>query len=331
MVTISDVAHAAGVSKATVSYVLSGDPRITQATTLKVQHAIDELGYTVNHAARALSVRKTKTIGVVSPAFHGNYLSALFGLYVYLLSEEATKKGYDTLLIGENDGFEAMHEAWSSKKVDGFILMDVKDEDPRVNYAAKENIPTVAFGSPKNSHGLDTVDSDFAKAASSILNFLASEGHKEVILIPWSRTIFNQGLGYAWRFLDSATETAKRLVLKMHIEYPKDDDSDPSPLIEHALDTYTEATALILHNEPATIVAPQILARRNLRTPDDLRVVTVFPKQLATSMKIPFAAVHPDITQLSEAAVGTLLRRINNPQAPRVARYLDYPLAQGTA
>ena len=101
MVTISDVAHAAGVSKATVSYVLSGDPRITQATTLKVQHAIDELGYTVNHAARALSVRKTKTIGVVSPAFHGNYLSALFGLYVYLLSEEATKKGYDTLLIGE--------------------------------------------------------------------------------------------------------------------------------------------------------------------------------------------------------------------------------------
>jgi len=67
MVTISDVAHAAGVSKATVSYVLSGDPRITQATTLKVQHAIDELGYTVNHAARALSVRKTKTIGVGLP------------------------------------------------------------------------------------------------------------------------------------------------------------------------------------------------------------------------------------------------------------------------
>ena len=117
----------------------------------------------------------------------------------------------------------------------------------------------------------------------------------------------------------------------MHIEYPKDDDSDPSPLIEHALDTYTEATALILHNEPATIVAPQILARRNLRTPDDLQVVTVFPKQLATSMKISFAAVHPDITQLSEAAVGTLLRRINNPKAPRVARYLDYPLTQGTA
>ena len=113
MVTISDVAHAAGVSKATVSYVLSGDPRITQATTLKVQHAIDELGYTVNHAARALSVRKTKTIGVVSPAFHGNYLSALFGLYVYLLSEEATKRGYDTLLIGENDGF---HESAMPQK-----------------------------------------------------------------------------------------------------------------------------------------------------------------------------------------------------------------------
>lgn len=152
-----------------------------------------------------------------------------------------------------------------------------------------------------------------------------------MILIPWSHIIFDQGLGYAWRFLDSAIETAKRLDLKMHVEYPKDDDSDPSPLIEQALDTHTEATALILHNEPATIVAPQVLARRNLRTPDDLQVVTVFPKQLATSMKISFAAVHPDITQLSEAAVGTLLRRINNPKAPTITRYLDYPLAQEPA
>ena len=148
-----------------------------------------------------------------------------------------------------------------------------------------------------------------------------------MILIPWSHTIFDQGLGYAWRFLDSAIETAKRLDLKMHVEYPKDDDSDPSPLIEHALDTHTKATALILHNEPATIVAPQVLARRNLRTPDNLQVVTVFPKQLATSMKISFPAVRPDIAQLSEAAVGAL-RRINNPKAPTVTRYLDYPLTQ---
>ena len=96
---------------------------------------------------------------------------------MYLLSEEATRED-TTPYHWRERRFEAMHEAWSSKKVDGFILMDVKDEDPRVSYAAKEHIPTVAFGSPKNSHGLDTVDSDFAKAASSILNFLASEGIK---------------------------------------------------------------------------------------------------------------------------------------------------------
>ena len=101
------------------------------------------------------------------------------------------------------------------------------------------------------------MDSDFAKAASSILNFLASEGHKEVILIPWSHTIFDQGLGYAWRFLDSAIETAKRLDLKMHVEYPKDDDSDPSPLIEHALDyAHQSDRSDTFTTEPATIRCP---------------------------------------------------------------------------
>ncbi|MCQ4974625.1 LacI family transcriptional regulator, partial [Bifidobacterium pseudocatenulatum] len=60
---------------------------------------------------------------------------------------------------------------------------------------------------------------------------------------------------------------------------------------------------------------------------DDLQVVTVFPKQLATSMKISFSAVSPDIAQLSEAAVGARLRRINNPTAQTVTRYRDYPLS----
>lgn len=324
MVTISDVARAAGVSKATVSYVLSDDPRITEQTALKVRQAIDDLGYTVNHAARALSVKKTMTMGIVSPAYHGSYLSALFGLHVYLLSEQAAKYGYDTLFVANDESNEALKRAWASRKVDGFILMDVSDDDPRMKLAAKLKAPTVAFGAPLDSFGLDTVDADYAAEARSIVNCLADEGHREVNLLLWSRSIFHKRLGFAMRFYEAIVKAARDRGLTLHVASPEDDESDPSDAIRHALREHPKADAMVLHNESATIVAPQVFADLGLHVPHDLRIVTVFPKQLRESLKIPFDAVETDVLKLAETAVQLLMSRIANPDAPAVHQNFDF-------
>ncbi|PJM79596.1 LacI family DNA-binding transcriptional regulator [Bifidobacterium scaligerum] len=326
MVNISDVARAAGVSKATVSYVLSNDPRITEQTANKVRKAVKELGYTVNHAARALSANETKTFGIVSPAYHSNYLSGLFGLHVYLMSECAAQYGYDTLFIGNDDGAEAMLKAWNSRKVDGFILMDVRDDDPRMRIAAKMNMPTVVFGSPKDSFGLDVVDSDFVKESENIIDFLESENHAEITLVLWSKQIFKRRLGFALRFYDSIMAIADRHGLVVHAVSPDDDNADPTQIIEQALDAYPQSTAMVIYNEPATIVGPRTFAQLDIRVPDDLRVVTVFPKQLVTTMKIPFAAVQTDVGQLAKASMQLLMSRVANRDAPKAEVLFDFPL-----
>lgn len=64
-VTISDVAHNAGVDKATVSRVLNGDPRISEKTRERVWRAVQQLGYRKNLAALALSRRSSGMVGVV--------------------------------------------------------------------------------------------------------------------------------------------------------------------------------------------------------------------------------------------------------------------------
>ncbi|PWG62179.1 LacI family DNA-binding transcriptional regulator [Bifidobacterium callitrichidarum] len=325
MVNISDVARAAGVSKATVSYVLSNDPRITQQTAEKVRKAVRELGYTVNHAARALSANETKTFGIVSPASHSNYLSALFGLHVYLMGECAARCGYDTLFIG-SDGADAMRKAWTSKKVDGFILMDVCDDDPRMHLAVDMNIPTVVFGSPKDSFGLDVVDSDFNKEANRIIEFLDEEQHREITLILWSKQIFKRQLGFALRFYDDIMAAARRKSIDVHVISPDDDDADPAQIIEQALNAYSKATAMVIYNEPATIVAPQTFAKIGVKVPEDLRVMTVFPKQLTLSMKIPFASVQTDIRQLAQTAIQLLMSRVANRDAPMANVLFDFPL-----
>ena len=59
MVTIGDVASRAGVSRSTVSYVLSGKRSISAETRRRIEDAIRELGFTPNAGARALAQGRT--------------------------------------------------------------------------------------------------------------------------------------------------------------------------------------------------------------------------------------------------------------------------------
>jgi LacI family transcriptional regulator len=65
--TIYDVAKAAGVTAATVSYVLSGKRTVSRETRERVMKYVKELGYRPNHIARSLTKQRTRTIGLVVP------------------------------------------------------------------------------------------------------------------------------------------------------------------------------------------------------------------------------------------------------------------------
>ena len=66
--TMKDVARVAGVDKGTVSRVLRGDPRISDATGRRVWDAARELGYRMDVTARGLSSGRTGLAGVLVPS-----------------------------------------------------------------------------------------------------------------------------------------------------------------------------------------------------------------------------------------------------------------------
>ena len=65
--TLEMVAAAAGVSRATVSRVVNGSPRVTPEVQALVQTAIEQLHYVPNRAARSLVNRRTQVIALVVP------------------------------------------------------------------------------------------------------------------------------------------------------------------------------------------------------------------------------------------------------------------------
>lgn len=79
MTTMLEIAKRAGVSKATVSRVLSGNGYVSQETKTRVFQAIDESGYRPNLLARNLASQRTQTLGLVvtNTLYHGVYFTEL--------------------------------------------------------------------------------------------------------------------------------------------------------------------------------------------------------------------------------------------------------------
>ncbi|MBN2007452.1 MAG: LacI family DNA-binding transcriptional regulator [Anaerolineae bacterium] len=120
--TITDVAKAAGVSKATVSRVLAGQTKyMREETRQKVLVAIEELGYHPSNAARTLKSKRSCTLGVVG------YGLDYYGPSCTLsgIEQEASELGYTILLHlvrqAEANDVGQLLKKMQSRYVDGII------------------------------------------------------------------------------------------------------------------------------------------------------------------------------------------------------------------
>ena len=91
---IYDVSERAGVSIATVSRVLNGNPNVSERTRKKVLAVMDELGYTPNVFARGLGLDTMQTIGIMCSDSSDPYLAEA----IYYLERELRSHNYDSIL-----------------------------------------------------------------------------------------------------------------------------------------------------------------------------------------------------------------------------------------
>ncbi|HST63416.1 MAG TPA: LacI family DNA-binding transcriptional regulator [Longimicrobium sp.] len=120
-VTTHDVARQAGVSQATVSLVLGGNPRarVSASTRERVVRAAGELGYRPNIVARSLVQRKSYAIGVVVPDLSNPFFMDV----VTGVQRVAAEAGYAVLPGDVRETSPARHlDALRARQVDGLIL-----------------------------------------------------------------------------------------------------------------------------------------------------------------------------------------------------------------
>lgn len=100
--TLASVAAQANVSKITASRAFSQPDKVHPETLQRIRDTAEQLGYVVNTAARSLRARSSKTIGIVNP----DMANPFFGGLTRLMTQEAQKMGYDTLVFDSSESQE---------------------------------------------------------------------------------------------------------------------------------------------------------------------------------------------------------------------------------
>ena len=208
MVTINDVANAAGVAPSTVSYVISGKRSISPKTRRLVEDSIRKLGYHPHAGARALASSKTNVLALVVP-LRTDLNVAVVMEFVASAVTAARAHDHDLLLLTKDEGPAALQRVASSAIADALMVMDVETADPRVPMLLALDLPVVLIGVPDHPAGLSCVDLDFTAAGSACVAHLADLGHRSVALIGPSPAVYRRGTSYATRFLRGFDEAAK--------------------------------------------------------------------------------------------------------------------------
>ena len=141
----ADVATLAGVSRKTVSRVLNNEPYVSAEARRRVLAAAEELGYRLNHAARALASGRTRSIGVVTLGTAGyGTASLLVGI------EQAVRDAGYTLRVvntpdGDPESIAAAVESLLEQGVDGVVVSEpvVEGEVP-----LGVDVPVLFLGAP---------------------------------------------------------------------------------------------------------------------------------------------------------------------------------------
>jgi DNA-binding LacI/PurR family transcriptional regulator len=313
---IGEIARRAGVSRSTVSYTLSGKRAVSEATRRRIQDVIDELNYRPNASARALKEGRTRTIGLVIPPAQRRLTDMQLG-FVGSVVEAAARVDLDVLLSPSGGDHERSFERIvSGRRVDGVILMEIRLEDARVARLQQTGLPFVTIGHTAQPDDTCWVDIDYETLIGRCVHHLADLGHRNVALINRSTELVAAGYGPAHRALHGFANAVTQRGLAGSEHCCGDEAAAGEACIEELLAARPGVTAIATVNEAALPGIQRGLQRAGLAVPRDFSVVGVAARHWAEDFRPPLTAADVPAEEMGAHAVGLLLERIAEPQAP---------------
>lgn len=306
MATMKDVAKASGVSLITVSRVINSPELVAEATRLKVERAMGELGFLPNHAAKALAEKNTRTIHLYVPRFMG--ISEPFMMNLIAGVSEVLSDAFYLFLVRRDLEF--------NQRCDGVIVMGLALNEENV-FADRLRVPVVLFG--KTEMDIDCVDVDNLAGATMMTEHIASQGHKRIgflMLNANQRYAHERFEGYKQGLLNNNIPVEGNL-----IRYADNSEQD-GYLKACSLLAEERPTAIFCCNDLLAIGAFRAAEKLRLRIPRNVSIAGFDGLIFDLIPKVPLTTVRQPVYETGKILAGRLLERLKNPRLPFEKTYI---------
>jgi DNA-binding LacI/PurR family transcriptional regulator len=311
--TIADVARAAGVSKATVSFALNGRPGVAPATRARVLAAAEELGFRPSHRGRALSHSRAFALGLVMarpPELLG--ADPFFPAFIAGVETELARAGHALLLrvVAGGWGEEAAsyRQLAADGRVDGVFLSDLRaGGDPRLELLAGLRLPAVTLQRADVPTGFPAVTADETAGVRASVAHLAGLGHRRIAHVTGPGPyVHSRGRRDAW------AAALEEFGLPPGVEVTGDFTAAGGAAATRELLTGTgePPTAVVYANDLMAIAGITVAHELGLRVPEDLSVTGFDDTELAGYVHPPLTTVRRDAARMGRAAARTLLQLV---------------------
>jgi DNA-binding LacI/PurR family transcriptional regulator len=307
--TLEQVAALAGVSRATVSRVVNGSPKVLPDTVAAVERAIGQLGYVPNRAARALVTRRTDSVAIVVPEPDSRVFSDPFfaGILRGVSMTLAPTSSQLVLLIEPAEGDDQrLLRYLRGGHVDGAIIVSHHGRDNVLQELAQLPLPIVFSARPL---GVDvpvaSVDVDNVAGARTAVEYLLSIGRRKIGTIAgpldmtagldrltgYKDAMKEAGLTEAVAFGDFTADGGEQAALQLFDEFP-------------------DLDGLFVANDLMATTALRVLSQRRRRVPEDVAVVGFDDSVLATTTTPKLTTIRQPVEKLGARLAEILLAKI---------------------
>jgi DNA-binding LacI/PurR family transcriptional regulator len=313
-VTLDEVALAAGVSRATVSRVVNGNPKVGEDAKRDVERAIEKLGYIPNPAARSLVTRRSDSIGVVIPEptsflFGDPFFPRLLrGIGAALSSRELQL----VLLMPQSPREESRVERYlTAGHVDGVLLVSLHGDDPLPMHLAARHVPAVIGGRPPRGAAVSYVDVDNEQGARSAVEHLIAGGRRRIATVTGPLDMgaaVDRLAGYHQALAAAGIASDADLQASGGFSQP-----GGAEAMRQILDARPDIDAVFAASDLMASGAMQVLRAAGRRIPEDVALVGFDDSPIVDSTDPPLTSVRQPIEEMGREMVRLLLEHTADP------------------
>ena len=315
-VTIKDVAALAGVSPSTVSRTCKNNPSISEETKERVRKAMAELGYEPNFQASNLASQNSRTIGIILPASakevyeNSFYLEAIQGISHYCNGRQYMT----TIVTGQDEAeiLDAVRSMSRSGKVDGFIILYSKRDDPVIDYLFNEGLLYILIGkATQYTNQTIYIDNDNLLAGREAAEYLYQLGHRRIAYLGSdSSLMFSADRKAGYQLALASHQLPVRPEYCVEVKNVTENNEEA---IRGLLMQKDRPTAILVSDDILAVSLERVCLENHLAIPEDLSIISFNNSLFARLTSPQLTSIDIGAGQLGSEAASQIINHIENP------------------